>query len=163
MSPAPQPELGLALQEAAELIATSDPTAVFQIRVGLTALDLIRDRTSPYATPLQDAIADVAVLDAYAARDVLNHLLTHAHLSSEHRQKLKTVVTAARLGTGNLPHDHMGRPSLRLWTKPNRPSAASCDCSQTGPPSAPLHGTSHRIGRQSTPFHHRKRGSHGIE
>jgi hypothetical protein len=107
-SPAPEPDLDLALQEALDLITPPDPnTAVFQARVGLTALELARDRTSPHAALLHEAVADVAALDAYAARDVLNHPLTRSHLSSEHTQKFKAVLTASRLGAGNLPHDHM--------------------------------------------------------
>ncbi|WP_329142472.1 hypothetical protein OIU91_02340 [Streptomyces sp. NBC_01456] len=104
----PQPELDLALQGAATLIATPDPsTAAFQTRAGLAALDLAHDRTSPHATPLQDAIANVAVLDAYAARDVLNHSLTRPHLTSTQTQNLGAVLTAAGLGTGHLSTAHM--------------------------------------------------------
>ncbi|MET8676130.1 hypothetical protein ABZW18_00610 [Streptomyces sp. NPDC004647] len=107
-SPTPQPELDLALQQALALIAPPDPaTAAFQARVGLTALDLTRDRTSPRAALLQDVVVDVAILDAYAARDVLNHHLARSHLTSEQRQKLDAVLTASGLGAGNLSTAHM--------------------------------------------------------
>lgn len=108
ISPTPQPELDLALQEALALIAPPDPaSAVFQVRVGLTALELVRDRTSPHAALLQKAVADVARFDAYAARDVLNHHLARSHLTSEQRQKLDAVLTASGLGAGNLSTAHM--------------------------------------------------------
>ncbi|MFF4576679.1 hypothetical protein [Streptomyces sp. NPDC001410] len=107
-SPAPPADLDLALQETDELIATPDPsTAAFQTRVGLTALDLVRDRTSPSVARLQDAIADVAVLDAYAARDVLSHPLAHPRLTSEQRRKLDAALTLSGLGTGHLSSTHM--------------------------------------------------------
>ncbi|MGV9812738.1 hypothetical protein ACWDTQ_12515 [Streptomyces cellulosae] len=107
-SPAPQADLDVALQEATELIATPDPsTAAFQTRVGLTALDLVRDRTSPYVVPLQNAIAIVAVLDAHAARDVLNHPLTLPYLTSKERRKLDAALTLSGLGTGRLSTTYM--------------------------------------------------------
>lgn len=107
-SPAPESELDLALRNALDLITPPDPTsAVFQTRVALTALELASDRTSPHTALLHEAVADVAALDAYAARDVLNHPMTGAHLSSEHTQNLTNQLTASRLGAGNLPHDHM--------------------------------------------------------
>lgn len=63
--PTPQQELDRALQEARALIVPPDPaTAAFQARVGLAALDLARDRTSPCAARLHDAVVDLATLDA---------------------------------------------------------------------------------------------------
>lgn len=107
-SPAPQPELEHALQEALALIAPPDPaTATFQARVGLTALDLAHDRTSPCPALLRDAVVDVAILDAYAARDVLNHHPVCSRLASEQRQKLHDVLTASGLGAGKLSPAHM--------------------------------------------------------
>lgn len=107
-SPMPQPELDLALQEALALLAPPDPaTAAFQTRAGLAALELVGDRTSPHAALLHEAVADVARLDAYAARDVLNHHTARAHLTSEQRQKLNSVLTASGLGAGSLPQAHM--------------------------------------------------------
>ncbi|MEU9486005.1 hypothetical protein AB0D83_20465 [Streptomyces decoyicus] len=107
-SPVPQPELDLALQGTAALVATPSPsTAAFQTRAGLAALDLAHDRTSPHATPLQDGVADVAILDAYAARDVLNHSVTRPHLTSIQIQRLGAVLTASGLGTGHLSTAHM--------------------------------------------------------
>ncbi|MFD7713857.1 hypothetical protein [Streptomyces sp. NPDC059786] len=108
VSAAPQPEVDLALQEAAALLAQPDAaTAAFQARVGLAALDLVRDRTGSPAVQLCDAIADVVVLDAHAARDVLHHDAEAVCLSPEQRQQLDAVLTAAGLGTGDLPPPHM--------------------------------------------------------
>ncbi|MFE0357468.1 hypothetical protein ACFW2K_26100 [Streptomyces nigra] len=102
-SPALRPELDAALQATHDLIATPDPeTAVFQARAGLCALDL-GDQTSPRATLLRNAVVDVAILDAYAARDVLGHQPTSAHMTSAQRQKLDAVLAASRLGAGSLP------------------------------------------------------------
>lgn len=104
----PELELDLVLQEALALLAPPDlSTAAFQARVGLTALELVSDRTSPHTALLREAIADVACLDAYAARDVLNHHTARSHLTSEHIQKLDAVLTASGLGAGNLPRAHM--------------------------------------------------------
>lgn len=105
-STAPQPELDLVLQEAQALITPPDPTtAAFQTRVGLTALELAQDRTSPRTALLKDAIAEAAGLDAHAAREVLNHTAS-THLISEQGQKLEAVLKASGLGAGNLPPAH---------------------------------------------------------
>ncbi|TBO58201.1 hypothetical protein EYS09_18590 [Streptomyces kasugaensis] len=62
------------------LIAPTHPTAAaLQDRVGLAALDLNGDRTSPRAALLQDVVADVIVFNAYAARDVLTRQLARSH------------------------------------------------------------------------------------
>ncbi|MEO3807063.1 hypothetical protein [Nonomuraea sp. B1E8] len=107
-SPVPQPELELALQEALVLMTPPDPaTAAFQTRVGLTALDLAYDRTSPYILLLQEAIVDVATLDAYAARDVLNHRLVRSRLTGGQRQSLDELLLASGLGAGRLSSVHM--------------------------------------------------------
>ncbi|WP_261800623.1 hypothetical protein [Streptomyces sp. PBH53] len=106
-SPAPQADLDFALREATALIATPDPsTAAFEARVALSALDLVGDCTSPYVAPLRNAVVGVAVLDAYAAREVLRHPLTHPHLTGQQRQKLDTVLTLSGLGTGHLSTAH---------------------------------------------------------
>lgn len=107
-SPVPQPELDLALKESVALLTPPDPeTAAFQARVGLAALELAHDHTSPHHAFLQEAVAGVAGLDAYAARDVLNHPTAPAHLSSEQQQELDAVLTASGLGAGHLPPAHM--------------------------------------------------------
>lgn len=107
-SPPRQPELDLALKEALALLTPPDPeTAAFQARVGLTALELARDHTSYHDALLPQAVADVASLDAYAARDVLNHPAARSSLSGEQRRQLDAVLTASGLGAGNLPQAHM--------------------------------------------------------
>ncbi|MBX6386088.1 MAG: hypothetical protein IRZ07_24470 [Microbispora sp.] len=101
-SPAPQSELEHALRETLTLFAPPDPaTAVFQVRAGLTALELVPDRTGADAARLQDTVAEAASLDANAARDVLNHPLS-SHLTTEQRRKLDDVLTASGLGAGKL-------------------------------------------------------------
>ncbi|WP_283135437.1 hypothetical protein [Rhizohabitans arisaemae] len=103
-----QPELDLALQSVLDLIAPPDSaTPVFQARIGLTALDLTCDQTSPYAVLLRNTIVEVAILDAYAARDVLNHHLTRSHMTNGQTQRLDAVLTASGLGVGNLSTSHM--------------------------------------------------------
>ncbi len=107
-APVPQPELDLVLSEVATLITEPDPsTAVFQTRAGLAALDLTHDRTSPSVGPLNDALANAAALDTYAARDVLTHAAACPSLTSEQHRKLDTAVTASGLGAGCLPKHHM--------------------------------------------------------
>ncbi|GHF94942.1 hypothetical protein [Streptomyces thermodiastaticus] len=107
-SPPPQLELDLVLEEALAVLTPPDrETAVFQTRVGLTALELAHDHTSRHGARLAQAIADVARLDAYAARDVLDHPAARSCLSSEHRRQLDAILTASGLGAGNLPHTHM--------------------------------------------------------
>ncbi|MFI6985856.1 hypothetical protein ACIBSV_45840 [Embleya sp. NPDC050154] len=102
-----QPDPDLALREALPAIAPPDPaTAAFQVRVGLTALDLSREPTSPDAVLVRDALVDVAALDAYAARDVLNHHPVCSHLTGGQTQALHAVLTASRLGAGSLSTAH---------------------------------------------------------
>ncbi|MFE1987887.1 hypothetical protein [Streptomyces mirabilis] len=104
-TPLPRPDLDHILSEAAPLLAHPDPsTAVFQTRTGLAALEL--DPTGPYAGPLLDAVADVARLDAYAAREVLHHPATRTTPSVDRDDALNAVITAAGLGAGILPADH---------------------------------------------------------
>ncbi|MBW1597215.1 hypothetical protein [Streptomyces sp. JJ38] len=106
-TPVPRPDLDRTLNEATELLAHPEPsTAVFQTRTGLAALEL--DPTGPDAGPLVDAVADVARLDAYAAREALLHPATRAALSADHEDALNAVITAAGLGADVLPADHLG-------------------------------------------------------
>ncbi|GHJ36680.1 hypothetical protein [Streptomyces sp. TS71-3] len=106
--PVPRQELDAVLREASALIATPDASiAAFQTRVGLAALDLARERTSPFVAPLREAMADVAVLDAYAARDVLNHAVARPHLASGQQQKLDAVLATSGIGTGHLSTTRM--------------------------------------------------------
>ncbi|WP_433542038.1 hypothetical protein ACQP10_38445 (plasmid) [Streptosporangium sandarakinum] len=106
-SPASPPELEHALREALTLVAPPDPEiAAFQARVALSALDLAHDWIGP-CTALLDAVVDVAVLDAYAARDVLSHPPARFRLTDAQGQKLGDVLTASGLGAGTLPPAHM--------------------------------------------------------
>ncbi|TQE18564.1 hypothetical protein Sipo8835_37820 [Streptomyces ipomoeae] len=106
--PMPEAELDLALQGALALITSPDPEiTAFQARVGLTALELVPDHTSPHAARLRDALAVVAGRDAYAAREVLDHHATRPHLTDEQRENLDVLLTTSGLGAGNLPQAHM--------------------------------------------------------
>ncbi|WP_067384134.1 hypothetical protein [Streptomyces olivochromogenes] len=54
----------------------------------------------------EDAVADVARLDAYAAREVLHHPATSTAPSADRDAALNAVITAAGLGAGVLPAGH---------------------------------------------------------
>ncbi|MFV2196187.1 hypothetical protein [Nocardiopsis sp. LOL_012] len=103
-SPATGQELDAVVGEATTVVATPAPEiAVFQTRVGLATLDLAHNRPGPRIVSLQDAIAEVAALDAYAVREVLDHPAAGSGLTRERRGKLNAVLTAAGLGAGELP------------------------------------------------------------
>lgn len=103
--PLSRAELDHTLREAAVLLTHPDPsTAVFQTRAGLTALEL--DPGGPYAGTLHEAVAEVARLDAYAAREVLHHPTARAALSGDRADVLSAVITAAGLGAGALPAEY---------------------------------------------------------
>ncbi|WP_447035455.1 hypothetical protein [Streptomyces sp. DSM 118878] len=103
--PLAQTDLDRAQRAARALLADADPsTAVFQTRAGLAALDL--GAHGPYTDTLCETLTDVARLDAYAAREVLDHLPTRAALSADRASALSSVIRAAGLGAGALPADH---------------------------------------------------------
>lgn len=106
-------EGGEAHREAVQVLGAELPfgDASFgqlQTRTGLAALEL--DPTGPYAGPLLDAVADVARLDAYAAREVLHHPATRTAPSADRDDALNAVITAAGLGAGVLPGGHRQSP-----------------------------------------------------
>ncbi|MEV3898098.1 hypothetical protein [Streptomyces anulatus] len=103
--PVARADLQHILDEAAVLIAPPDPsTALFQTRVGLTALEL--DPDGQYAGTLPQTIVEVARLDAYAARDVLHHPLAASALDAGSAHALNAVIAAAGLGSGILSTPH---------------------------------------------------------
>lgn len=103
--PVARTDLEHALDEAAALLAPPDPsTAVFQTRTGLTALEL--DPGGQCAGTLPKTIAEVAQLDAYAARDVLHHPIAASVLDAHSARALNAVIAAAGLGSGVLPAHH---------------------------------------------------------
>ncbi|GAA2255556.1 hypothetical protein GCM10010430_44210 [Kitasatospora cystarginea] len=105
-SPLPKHELDRALREALALTSPPDPaTAAFQARVAVAALDLA-DSDTESSTSLRQALIDVAALDAYAARDVLNHQQTRSHLTVEQEHQLCAVLAASGLGAG-LRQEHV--------------------------------------------------------
>ncbi|MCM2392034.1 hypothetical protein [Streptomyces albipurpureus] len=107
-SPLPSPDLDLILRETTALLNTPAPAyAVFQTRAGLAALDLPHDRTSKHVSPLTHAIATTATLDAYAARETLNHPVAWRSLNDAQQQRLSAVITEAGLGSGYLSAHHL--------------------------------------------------------
>ncbi|MFF3976612.1 hypothetical protein [Streptomyces sp. NPDC001828] len=103
---APVSDLDQAQRAVASFLAAPGPApyAVFQTRTGLAALDL--DAGGPPTSALASALAEAARLDAYAAREVLGHPVAVAALGDRATDELKTVVTAAGLGSGVLSIDH---------------------------------------------------------
>ncbi|MFE3206352.1 hypothetical protein [Embleya sp. NPDC059237] len=98
-----QPHPDLALREVLPVITPPDPaTAAFQARVALTVLDLNREPADPTGIRVRDALADVAALDAYAARDVLNHRPARSRLTCGQTRKLRAVLSASGLDAGHL-------------------------------------------------------------
>ncbi|MFE2865006.1 hypothetical protein [Embleya sp. NPDC059259] len=97
----------IVLRETLPALIPPDPTtAVFQARVGLAALDLGHEE-SDATTQVRSALAGVAALDAYAARDVLNHGPTRSRLASREIRKLQAVLGVSGLGIGSLSAAHM--------------------------------------------------------
>ncbi|MET8577287.1 hypothetical protein [Streptomyces sp. NPDC005012] len=102
----PEQELDHALREAVTATAEPAPSvALFQTRVALTAFDLVHNAADSRTTHLLDNVAQAAALDAYAAREVLNHP-AGSHLTRQQRQRLEASVCAAGLRTGRLPSEH---------------------------------------------------------
>ncbi|OKJ72288.1 hypothetical protein [Streptomyces sp. CB02460] len=100
-APVPKADLDRTLDATLQLLAQPDlPTAAFQTRAGLSALEL--DHTGRHATPILDALANVARLDAYAARDALHHPVAASALDDQATAELTTVITTAGLGAGAL-------------------------------------------------------------
>jgi hypothetical protein len=107
-TPMSQKELKHVVEETLELVTQPEPTtAVFRVRVGLTALDLAADRTTTAAARLRAAVIDIACSDAYAARDILGHDMMRAQLTLQQEYQLAATRTVAGLGTGSLPSAHM--------------------------------------------------------
>ncbi|MGV9921563.1 hypothetical protein ACWDMR_00290 [Streptomyces althioticus] len=105
-APVPEADLDRTLHAAAQLLAHPDPpTAAFQTRMALSALEL--DRTGRYTAQILDALLSVARLDAYAARDALHHPIARSALGDQATNALTAVIAAAGLGSGALSaHDH---------------------------------------------------------
>ncbi|MFB7652969.1 MULTISPECIES: hypothetical protein [unclassified Streptomyces] len=77
---------------------------MFQTRSGLTDLEL--DPDGPYASTLPETIAEVAQLDAYAARDALHHPVVASALDDVATDAPHAVIAAAGLGSGVLSGHH---------------------------------------------------------
>ncbi|MEV6949567.1 hypothetical protein AB0N07_48260 [Streptomyces sp. NPDC051172] len=104
-TPVPESDLNRTLDEAIQLLAHPDPpTAAFQTRTGLSALEL--DRTGRYGARVLDSVVSVARLDAYAARDALLHPIVASALEDRATDALHAVIAAAGLGSGVLSAHH---------------------------------------------------------
>ncbi|MGW9411903.1 hypothetical protein [Streptomyces diastaticus] len=100
-APVPIADLDRTVEEAVQLLAHPDPpTAVFQARTGLSALDV--DHASRHHARILDCLVGVARLDAYAARDVLHHPVAASALDDQATGALTAVIAAAGLGAGAL-------------------------------------------------------------
>ncbi|MFC9463729.1 hypothetical protein [Streptomyces coelicoflavus] len=100
-APVPIADLDRTVEKAVQLLAHPDPpTAVFQARTGLSALDV--DHASRHRARILDCLVGVARLDAYAARDVLHHPVAASALDDQATGALTAVIAAAGLGAGAL-------------------------------------------------------------
>jgi hypothetical protein len=108
-SPARQEQLDHAVCQSLALITQlpEPTTAVFRVRVGLTALDLAGGRSAPRSSDLRAAVLETGRRDAYAARDVLHHPGMRSQMTWQQQHELADVLTAAALGTKCLPPDDM--------------------------------------------------------
>ncbi|MEV5843721.1 hypothetical protein AB0M32_17350 [Streptomyces sp. NPDC051985] len=105
-TPVPQRDLDRTLEEAVQLLAHADPpTAAFQTRTGLSALEL--DHTGRHAVRILDSLVSVARLDAYAAQDALRHPVAASHLDAGAADALHALIAAAGLGASVLPAHHL--------------------------------------------------------
>ncbi|MEU5362256.1 hypothetical protein ABZ354_01885 [Streptomyces sp. NPDC005925] len=104
-TPVPEPDLDRTVDAAVQLLDHPDPpTAAFQTRTGLSALEL--DRTGRHVARVLDSLVSVARLDAYAARDALHHPVAAAALDDRAADALNAVIAAAGLGSGVLSAHH---------------------------------------------------------
>ncbi|MFJ2734495.1 MULTISPECIES: hypothetical protein [unclassified Streptomyces] len=104
-APVPEADLDRTLDEAVQLLAHPDPpTAAFQTRTGLSALE--PDRTGRHAARVLDSLVSVARLDAYAAREVLHDPVAATVLDDEATEALNAVIAEAGLGSGVLSAHH---------------------------------------------------------
>ncbi|MGP3756979.1 hypothetical protein [Streptomyces sp. IBSNAI001] len=104
-APMPAPDLDRTLKDALQLLDLPDPpTAAFQTRVGLSALEL--DRTGRHTARILDCLVGVARLDAYAAREALHHPLASSALDDRATDELHAVITTAGLESGALSDCH---------------------------------------------------------
>ncbi|MEU5628929.1 hypothetical protein [Streptomyces tendae] len=105
-APVPGDDLDRTVEEAVQLLAHPDPpTAVFQARTGLSALEV--DRAGRHHARILDSLVSVARLDAYAARETLHHPVAASALDAQATGALTAVIAAAGLGAGALSaHDH---------------------------------------------------------
>ncbi len=107
-TPATPAEPSDAIEKTIELLGQGEPTtAAFRSRAGLAALDLAAGQPQTSTAQLHDAIAKLAVTDAYAARNALGHPMMRARMTCHQERQLTSVITAAGFGAGHLPPGRM--------------------------------------------------------
>ncbi|MFD4123849.1 hypothetical protein ACFXKK_03010 [Streptomyces globisporus] len=105
-APLPPADLDQTQRAVASLLADPDPSyALFQTRAGLAALDL--GTSGPHTSSLTSALAETASLDAYAAREALDHPAAREVFGTARTSALSSVITNAGLGVGTLPANHL--------------------------------------------------------
>ncbi|MDT0439995.1 MULTISPECIES: hypothetical protein [Streptomyces] len=104
-TPVPETDLDRTVEKALHLLDQPDPpTAVFQTRVALTALEL--DRTGRHTARILNRIVNIAQIDAYAAREALHHSLAASAIEDRGTSALQVVITTAGLQSGILSTRH---------------------------------------------------------
>lgn len=94
------------LDHALGLVEQTEPsTAVFRIRVAITALDLADGYGSTQVPRLRAALISTASADTYAAREALAHPVLRAAMTTDQEQTLAALVEASGLGRGTIPQE----------------------------------------------------------
>ena len=102
----PHDELRSAVDTTLALMNDTEPsTAAFRVRLGLTALGLVGDRSITAITQLRRVVIATALSDAYAARDALRNQALRAHLTTEEEHELTAVIASSGLGRRTLLGD----------------------------------------------------------
>ena len=97
-------ELDTAFTEALALVRQVGPsTAVFRLRVALTALDLAEPYECLDRSPLSRAVLRQASTDAYAAKEALGSTGLRAAITAQDERRLADVVESSGLGRGTMP------------------------------------------------------------
>ncbi len=93
-------------------------TTVFDIRLGLTTLDVIGSVADPAARRVVDELhrRTVNTNDGYAARESLAHPLFHTLATDQQQQDCRNLVHVCALGSGALPDEQRDHLTAALRT-----------------------------------------------
>jgi hypothetical protein len=83
-------------------------TTVGRTRIGMTAIGIANAWDVQKLDSLRTMLADAAMTDAYAARDLIVARHLHDHLSALQRAALRDVIRACGLGAGLIPAGPLG-------------------------------------------------------